>query len=145
MPCCGCLRLEARLAELARAPEDVRANGVVYYALSTQQNKGKDCIDILIRDLSDEDSYNVGGRAMWGMGYGVLPDQQSRVADAALKVFQARTDGYLRKQSLRALTNYGRAEQVEALQAVAQKPGVIAELQTEIGRTIASIRARDSK
>jgi HEAT repeat protein len=134
--------LEERLAKLAYDPDRDVSYYTVYSALSTQRNKGRRCVDVLIERLGNEDWYNVGGRAIWGLGYGVEPDQQARVADAALKVFQSRTDGYLRQQSLRSLSTYGRAEQVPALQEIASKPGISAELQTEIGRAISAMRQR---
>lgn len=132
--------LEQRLAELAYDSDRDVAYYSVYSALSTQQNKGQKCIDVLIERLGHPDGYNVGGRAMWGMGYGVEPDQRARVADAALKAVQLRAD--LRQDALRCLKAYGRAEQVRELQAVANKAGVNANLKKEISQVIAEIAPR---
>ena len=67
--------------------------------ISTQANKSEASVKRIIEFLADKDSHNVGGRAAWGLGQGVAREQHGLVADAALKVVAARSDGYLFREA----------------------------------------------
>lgn len=135
--------LEQRIAQVARGRDEDLAYDSIYYALSTQKNKGADCVEVLIKALDHPDSTNVGGRASWGLGYGVEPAQQPAAANAMVKVLEHRADGYMRQNAARSLSQYGRAEHLPALEALAAKPGASEERKKQIGEVIASIQQRE--
>lgn len=135
--------LEEKLVGLPAASPRITAYDVMYYSLSTQQNKGEKTVDTLIACLSDADQTNVGGRALWGLGYGVNPDQQPKVADAMLNYFTVRATN--REDCLRILGTYGGAAHADALAAFGQREGVNGELQKKIDQTVTAIRQREAK
>jgi hypothetical protein len=132
--------LAEKLVALPTTKRGVSEYDVMYYSLSTQQNKGEKTVDVLISCLSDADQGNVGGRALWGLGYGVNPDQQPRVADAVLEFFTARTGR--RDECLRILAQYGGATHAAALVAFGQREGVSAELRKQIEGATTAIQQR---
>ena len=115
--------LQDRLVNISREDRGLGYD-TLYYALSTSPNKQAACVTRLIEYLAAEDTTNVAGRAAWGLGYGVEPSEQSRVADAMIKVYNARDDGYMRSNALSALPNYARAEHVAELEKIVAKPGL---------------------
>jgi hypothetical protein len=127
-------KIEARVIELSR-DEKVSAfstNGIayaaLYYALSTQPIKSEASVKRLIEFLAAHDTVNVGGRAAWGLGYGVAKEQHAMIADAALKVVAARSQGHLSNESMELLTKYASAEHVDGIRTLLAKPGVDGDL-----------------
>ncbi|APZ92477.1 HEAT repeat domain-containing protein [Fuerstiella marisgermanici] len=89
----------------------------IYYALSTSPEKTPAAIDKLIEVLSDPD-WNNWGRAIWGMGYGVPEDQQTKVAAAMLQMYELRSDPKTRGKCERLVRVYGDAKQIKKLETL---------------------------
>jgi hypothetical protein len=140
--------LEKKLVEFARAPSREGDEQLAYYAvyscLSTQNNKGPDCVDLLIERLADADSYNVGGRAAWGLAYGVQsnPGLETKIADAAVKVWRNRTDNYLREQLMKCIKQYGDATHAAVLEEIASAPAMGETQRKQLSEVAASLRER---
>jgi len=138
--------IEARVLAFCR---DIPAagNGIIGYnffygALSTQANKSEASCRRLIELLAHQDTTNIAGRSAWGLQQGVAREQFPLVADAMVKVIEARTDGYLRNNALRCLRTYGDARQVPALKAFLAKPGVSGEFRKQLDETVGSLERR---
>jgi parallel beta-helix repeat protein len=134
--------LQERLASLSREQGEL-AYDCLYYALSTSPNKGEACVTRLIEYLADADTTNVAGRAAWGLTYGVEPDQKDRVADAMLKVCEARDDGYMRKNAFNCLAEYARAKHVATLEGFLAKQGLSDDDRKKIEGIVASAKQRN--
>lgn len=109
--------LEARLIEVARAADRSLYHDVIYFALSTLEGKSAAVIDELFRAAQDRD-HNTWGRALWGLGFGVPPEHSAKVADFALKFFNARGSEKARSKAAKLIESYAgpeHADQVEAL------------------------------
>jgi len=89
----------------------------IYYALSTSPEKTPAAIDKLIEVLSDPD-WNNWGRAIWGLGYGVPEDQQTKVAAAMLQMYELRSDPKTRSKCERLVREYGDEKQVAKLESL---------------------------
>jgi hypothetical protein len=109
-----------------------------YYGLSTSPNKTEATVKRLIELFSDPDSHNIGGRACWGLGQGVAPEQYALLSDALVKVIQTRDEGYLRRMALQNLPRYGTTAQLPAINELLAKPGTDGEFR----KTLESIAAR---
>jgi len=138
--------IEARVLAFCR---DIPAagNGIIGYnffygALSTQANKSEASCRRLIELLAHQDTTNIAGRSAWGLQQGVAREQFPLVADAMVKVIEARSDGYLRNNALRCLRTYGDARQVPALKAFLAKPGVSGEFRKQLDETVGSLERR---
>lgn len=140
--------LEEKLVGYARGPRNQDDEELSYYAvyscLSTQHNKGPACVDLLIERLSDADSFNVGGRAAWGLAYGVQPGLglEKKIADAALKVWRNRADGYLKNQLMKCLQQYGDVSHAEILEDIATAPAMGPEQRKQLSETAAALRRK---
>lgn len=143
--------LERKLVEFARAESQPDDEELPYYAvyscLSTQNNKGPACVDLLLERLTDADSYNVGGRAAWGLAYGVQPGLglETKIADTAIKVWRNRSDAYLRKELLKCVDRYGNASHAAALEETAAAPAMGAEQKKQLTDLAAQLRQRASR
>ncbi len=135
-------------ARVLRFCEDISGFGTgytfFYGALSTQANKGEASVRRLIEILADQDTTNKAGRAAWGLQQGVAPAEYALVADAMVKVVQARSDGYLRKNALACLGKYGGRSHAEALRAILAKPNVDGEFRSALENTLAAIDRRSA-
>ena len=143
--------LEQKLVEFARAERRPDDEELPYYAvyscLSTQNNKGPACVDLLLERLADPDSYNVGGRAAWGLAYGVQPGLglETKIADTALKVWRNRSDGYLRKELLKCVERYGDASHAAMIDEIAAAPAMGDEQKKQLTDLAARLRQRGSQ
>ncbi|MDB6174042.1 MAG: hypothetical protein JWL59_3353 [Chthoniobacteraceae bacterium] len=133
--------LEARVIELSRTLENARGTGydAMYYALSTQANKGEASVRRLIELLAHPDITNVAGRSAWGLQQGVAREQFGLIANAMVKLLEARSEGSLRDDAMRNLARYGSAEQAPALRALLAKPGVTGPFRLELEKTLAGL------
>ncbi|MBL8852203.1 MAG: hypothetical protein JNG89_21200, partial [Planctomycetaceae bacterium] len=134
--------IEARIIEISRKQSqfsDGEPYQALYYALSTQANKSEASVKRLIEYLAHTDTLNVAGRAAWGLGAGVAPEQRSLVADAMLKVLSARSTGHLSNEALARLKQYAGAEQREGIRTLLEKPGIDTKLRTELEAIAASL------
>jgi hypothetical protein len=140
--------LERKLVEFARAPSQPNDEELAYYAvyscLSTQNNKGPDCVDLLIERLGAEDSYNVGARAAWGLAYGVQPGLglEKKIADAALKVWRNRSNPYLRQELMKSIRQYGDATHADELEEIAAAPAIGEEQRKLLSQVATELRQR---
>lgn len=116
------LELEAEVIALSRDPR--HRYDATYFALSTQQNKSPETVDRLIELLGDRDSFNVGGRVAWGLGFGVREDQRSKVADAAVEIVTTRISGHLQKHGWNLLEKYAGVDQLAGLEALEMMPNL---------------------
>lgn len=143
--------LEKKLVEFARAERRPDDEELPYYAvyscLSTQNNKGPACVDLLLERLTDADSYNVGGRAAWGLAYGVQAGQglETKIADTAIKVWRNRSDGYLRRELLKCVERYGDASHAAVLDEIAAAPAMGAEQKKQLTDLAAQLRQRGAQ
>lgn len=129
--------LESDLIGLSRRPE--MEHNTVYFALSTQQNKSEATVMRLLEVMAGADNDGTGGRAAWGLGGGVPPELQSRVADAAAKIVGSRTDGYVTNEAWRLLERYAGPDQLETLRAFSAKPNLGKERRQNLDRILARI------
>jgi hypothetical protein len=138
--------IEARVLEFVRDMGKAGSGEVgynfFYGALSTQANKSEASCKRLIELLAHQDTTNIAGRSAWGLQQGVDRAQYPLVADAMVKVIEARSDGYLRKNALQCLRAYGDASHAPALKALLAKPGATGEMRKALEETLASIEAR---
>jgi hypothetical protein len=135
--------IEARVLEYCRNITGFEVGYNFFYgSLSTQANKSEASVKRLIEILADEDTTNKAGRAAWGLQQGVSRAQYPLVADAMVKVIEARSDGNLRSRALQCLRTYGSAAQAPALKAILAKPGVTGEFRTSLEQTLAAIDPR---
>ncbi|MDQ3624991.1 MAG: right-handed parallel beta-helix repeat-containing protein, partial [Verrucomicrobiota bacterium] len=135
--------LEARVVEASR--NDDRGSGyseVFYHALTVHLSKREPTVTRLIELLASEDTTNVAGRVLWGLQQGVEKDQQARVADAALKVLAARSDGYMRRQALGCVRAYAGREHVDAIKALIAKPNIDSDFKLQLMSAQSSAEAR---
>ncbi|MEO8351334.1 MAG: right-handed parallel beta-helix repeat-containing protein [Chthoniobacteraceae bacterium] len=138
--------IEAKVLEFVRGL-DHASNGDVGYnffygTLSTQANKSEASCQRLIELLAHPDTTNVAGRSAWGLQQGVSRPEFPLVADAMMKVLEARSDGYLRGNALRCLRSYGSATQAPALKALLAKPGVTGDFRKTLDETLTALEAR---
>lgn len=135
--------IEARVLEFCR---DISGFGVgynfFYGSLSTQANKSEASVKRLIEILADQDTTNKAGRAAWGLRQGVDRAQYPLVADAMVRVIEARSDGYLRNGAFNCLRAYGTVAQAPGLKAILAKPGVTGEFRKTLEETIAGLESR---
>lgn len=117
---------------------------VMYQSLSTQNNKGPACVDLLLNCLTNEDTQNIAGRAAWGLGYGVAPNEGSekKIADTAIKVWRNRHNAYVREKLLKCVEAYGTAEHATQLDELAASPALGEEAQKQLTRIADRIRSR---
>lgn len=133
--------IEKRLLDLANGKDPENAHDAIYFGLSTLRDKSAAVIDRLIAALADPDREN-GWRALWGLGQGVLPADEPRVADAVLQLFEARGDAQTRENSLHLLERYGLDRHAAALDNDASQPGITESLATRVHAASAAIRKR---
>jgi hypothetical protein len=138
--------IEARVLDYCRNITGFEVGYNFFYgSLSTQANKSEASVKRLIEILADEDTTNKAGRAAWGLQQGVSRAQYPLVADAMVKVIEARSDGNLRNIALQCLRTYGSAAQAPALKAIMAKPGVNGELRTSLEQALAAIDPRPAE
>jgi hypothetical protein len=137
--------IEAKVLEFCRDIDGFEAGYNFFYgALSTQANKSEASVKRLIEILANEDTTNKAGRAAWGLQQGVSKEQYPLVADAMLKVLDARSDGYLRGNALRCLGQYGDASHAERIQQLLAKPGVSGDFQKALENALETVKSRPS-
>ena len=138
--------IEARVLEFCREIQGASNSSVgynfFYGALSTQANKSDASCRRLIELLAHQDTTNIAGRSAWGLQQGVAREQFPLVADAMVKVIEARSDGYLRNNALRCLRTYADARQAPLLKALLAKPGVTGEFKSGLQQLLAAIEKR---
>jgi beta-lactamase regulating signal transducer with metallopeptidase domain/nitrous oxidase accessory protein NosD len=138
--------IEAKVLDFCRDIDHASNSSVgynfFYGSLSTQANKSEASCKRLIELLAHQDTTNIAGRSAWGLQQGVDRAQFPLVADAMVKVIEARSDGYLRNNALRCLRTYGDASHAPALKALLAKPGATGEMRKALEETLASIEGR---
>jgi beta-lactamase regulating signal transducer with metallopeptidase domain len=141
--------IEARVLEFCRdipaAGNSIVGYNFFYGALSTQANKSEASCKRLIELLAHQDTTNIAGRSAWGLQQGVAREQFPLVADAMVKVIEARSDGYLRDNALRCLRTYGDARNAPALRTLLAKPGVTGEMRKVLEETAESLEKRTAE
>lgn len=129
--------LESRIVEVSREGGSFFYDAV-YYAMSTQENKGPETVARLI-DAMQEPDMSMAGRAAWGLTRGVPKEMSPQVADAAIKVISSRGSGYLGEQAWRMLDNYVSASNLPALKELAAKPNLGTEQRGKVQEMIRRI------
>jgi hypothetical protein len=133
--------IEARLLELSNDKEDPGiAHDAIYFGLSTMQDKSEAVVDRLIAALS-EDRENAW-RALWGLGQGISPALEPKVAAAAMKLYAARSDRQTRTNAMTLIERFGTETEAEALDAIALKPGITDDERKQLTETARKIRAK---
>jgi hypothetical protein len=97
-------------------------------------------VDRLIAALSED--YENAWRALWGLGQGIPPALEPKVAAAAMKLYAARSDKQTRANALTLVERFGTETEAEALDAIAQKPGVTDDERKQVTETARKIRAK---
>jgi hypothetical protein len=138
--------IEAKVLDFCREIDHASNSSVgynfFYGSLSTQANKSEASCKRLIELLAHPDTTNIAGRAAWGLQQGVDRAQFPLVADAMVKVIEARSDGYLRNNALRCLRAYAGPTQAPAIKALLAKPGVTGDFKMQLEETLTAIEAR---
>lgn len=139
--------VEARVVELSQNLEstDSPAYDAMYFALSTQANKSEASVKRLTELLAHRDTTNIAGRCAWGLQQGVDRAEFPFIANAMMKVLEARSEGSLRNDALSCLRTYGDAAQAPALKALLAKPGVTGEYRKLLEETLASLEKRPTE
>ncbi len=138
--------IEAKVLEFCQ-DIDQASNGSVGYnffygTLSTQANKSEASCKRLIELLAHPDTTNIAGRSAWGLQQGVDRAQFGLVAEAMMKMIEARSVPYLRNNALRNLRAYGNAAQAPAIKALLAKPGATGDMRKDFEETLAALEAR---
>ncbi|MEZ5980336.1 MAG: M56 family metallopeptidase [Planctomycetota bacterium] len=128
--------IQERLLELAQVPSI--HHDIVYFALSTLQNKSREVVEYLIGLISSADHEDVW-RSLWGLRQGVAASEHELVADAALKLFGARTDGQTRGDCLQLMEMYCSESHLAALRGLAENEMLSEQVRAVIRRTIERI------
>ena len=119
--------IEARVLEFCReipaAGNSIVGYNFFYGALSTQANKSDASCRRLIELLAHQDTTNIAGRSAWGLQQGVAREQFPLVADAMVKVIEARSDGYLREQRAALSAHLWRCAQCARAQGAPRQTG----------------------
>jgi beta-lactamase regulating signal transducer with metallopeptidase domain/nitrous oxidase accessory protein NosD len=134
--------IEARVLEYCRNVDTEMGYSFFYGSLSTQANKSEASCKRLIEILAHQDTTNKAGRAAWGLQQGVAKEQYNLVADAMLRVIEARSDSYLRKNALSCLSRYGGAAQVEGVKALLAKPGMTGDFRKQLEEILPGMEAQ---
>jgi len=130
--------VEARLLEIVRDPE--MRSDAIYFGLSTLANKSEAVVDLLIEAAVDPDP-NVNQRARWGLASGIATDEGKRkVSDFFLELLKS--DARVASDALAALSQYGTAPHLEALELLASAPETPASLRERIESTVLRLRRR---
>ncbi|MEM7600016.1 MAG: M56 family metallopeptidase [Verrucomicrobiota bacterium] len=132
--------LEARIIELSRHNTD--RYDALYYALSTQANKSRNTVERLIEYLPDIDTANVGHRAAWGLGQGVSESEHAMIADAAIKLVEARQGG-LYRDGISLLKKYAGAAQRPELRRLLQLPGINEDFEKNLTEILEGIESNE--
>ena len=98
-----------------------------YFALSTLQDKSAAVCAALFEAAQSTDA-NLWQRALWGLGHGVPRAERGRVAEFALKLFDARDATYVRDRCLDLVSRHAGPEQLRAVEAITQNAMVPARL-----------------
>ncbi|NUN53372.1 MAG: hypothetical protein HUU06_11385 [Planctomycetaceae bacterium] len=131
--------VEERVLALAKDPATRR--DAVYFGLSTFRDKSAAVVEALIDALGDPDSNN-SWRALWGLGHGIPRENEGAVADAMLRLFDARGDSGTRTEALRNVGRYGSSVHLDALGAIASNALAPADVRSAAGAAAESIRRR---
>jgi len=107
------------LIRLSRDPQ--LHHNVIYFCLSTMQNKSPAVCRRLVEELADPD-WNNSGRAAWGLTYGVPEEARSLVEDGLLKALPQETNEQTRKEEFRALRMVATDKSRGYLQSVIDSP-----------------------
>jgi len=134
--------LEARLIEISHTDDRDLRHNAIYFGLSTLKNKSRAVIEELMKAAQGRDSSDAG-RALWGLGHGVTPENASLVADFGLRLFASRTSSRTRSKCLRLIENYAGAAQLLEVEALAANELVDAESREELRKVAERIRAAD--
>lgn len=136
--------IETCLLDLSRSPDADAAHNAIYFGLSTLREKSEAVVDRLIDVVGDPD-WNNSGRALWGLGQGVPPALQSKVADAMVRVIETRTDPQSLQYATQSLRQYGSELHAAALQGMADSPGIDPARQRTLTELAAQIRQRAAR
>jgi beta-lactamase regulating signal transducer with metallopeptidase domain len=131
--------IEAAVLKLSNTTKVSEANTndiaytALYYSLSTQANKSEATVNRLVEYLAARDSHNIGGRAAWGLGQGVQPEQYDLVVKGALRFMTARTpQSYAFRQCLARVKQYAQKKNLPGIQKLLALPGVEGDLKKEL-------------
>ncbi|QDT56789.1 hypothetical protein Pan44_48490 [Caulifigura coniformis] len=97
--------LAARLVELVS--DQASHHDAIYFGVSTLSEKNEAVIACLIETLSDPDWVNNGGRALWGLGFGIPDSLKLKVAGALVELHNQRTDPRIRDACQKLVAKYG--------------------------------------
>ena len=131
--------IEAAVLEMAQ-DEGLRKDAI-YFGLSTWREKSRRVCDELLVAAAEPNSENQW-RAMWGLGFGVRPEDEQHVADGILKLLQARASPRTRLDCLGKLGRYGGERHVAAIEAVAANEQEADKVRAAAERAAAAIRTR---
>jgi hypothetical protein len=107
---------------LIRLSRDVNLHhNVIYFCLSTMQNKSPAVCRRLVEELADPD-WNNSGRAAWGLTYGVPEEARSLVEDGLLRALPQETNEQTRKEEFHALRMVATEKSRGYLQSVIDSP-----------------------
>jgi RNA polymerase sigma-70 factor (ECF subfamily) len=114
--------LEQYVLDLSHSEDREDRYDAMYYSLSTFDPKSEAVVERLIEYLpsSVPDDY---GRALWGLSWGVQPEQQPRVVEVAQGLFEARSDVSIQTECLGLIGSYAEGSLVPWLAGIAGDTG----------------------
>ncbi|HVS19824.1 MAG TPA: right-handed parallel beta-helix repeat-containing protein [Planctomycetota bacterium] len=134
--------IETWILGIASTATDPEAHfAALGFGLSGIQNKSSEVVDRLIEALSSQRT-SEGKWALWGLGFGVVPEAQERVADAALTLFEVRSGMDWREGALDVLESYGSAKHLVSVRALAADEALVPPLRLKAERAATAIEAR---
>jgi len=116
-------------------------HSVIYFGLSTCNNKSEPVIRALIDVLGDSNP-NDWERALWGLGWGVPAEHQGLVADGFLAMFEARSTPHIQTRCLDGIGKYGGKTHLETLSKLEGIDRLPDAVKSSLERAKSAIRAR---
>lgn len=105
--------------DLSRSENGNDRYDAMYYSLSTFDPKSEAVVERLIEYLPSASSED-HGRALWGLSWGVQPEQYARVTEAARSLFEARSSAQVQVDCLGLIGSYADGSLIPWLATIAE-------------------------
>ncbi len=125
------------IVDLAHSWTYGEAEDVIYSAASRILDKNEDIVDLLVDRIAKDDI------AIYGLTFGIAPDQHARVSDALVDIVETRAPSKRWRQCLEALGRYGSARHATRLDNVAMSLALEDDDAARVLAAMAAISARN--
>ncbi len=109
--------IEQKLLGMARSEDAETRRASIYFGLSTQANKSREVIDVLLEAAGGSDHGN-RSRAFWGLGQGVAEDDYGHLAEGLGRLAAQRRDPQSLQSIRQILRSYSSPEGAEVLESL---------------------------